>query len=278
MRVASLSDWLKSHDLERFIEVFEGNEVDLTTLRVLTDSDLKELGIPFGPRKRILSVLGEGKALNESAARAGTATGERRQLTVLFCDMVESTKLAYKFDPERQQIILRAYEEACTTCVNRYEGYVFRMLGDGVVAFFGFPLAHESEAERAVRAGLDSRFLLASPNIYNGLGVGTTQLYDKTVVYNRKRHGRFTLGGRTFDFRVKHSFPGKLTQEFLLVDLVNNLDQLAESKEEVLARVKERAMSYDRRRLQRAAHQYGSVRAKRFFSEVLKPAAPLAAG
>src|ERR1700730_3460853 len=155
MRAASLSEWLKSHDLERFIEVFEENEVDLTTLRVLTDSDLKELGIPFGPRKRILSVLGEGKAFNESAAQAGTATGERRQLTVLFCDMVGSAKLAYKFDPETQQIILRAYEEACTTCVNRYEGYVFRTLGDGVVAFFGFPLAHESEAERAIRAGLD---------------------------------------------------------------------------------------------------------------------------
>jgi class 3 adenylate cyclase/tetratricopeptide (TPR) repeat protein len=173
MRAASLSEWLKSHDLERFIEVFEENEVDLTTLRILTDSDLKELGIPFGPRKRILSVLGEGKARNEPAAQAGTATGERRQLTVLFCDMVESTKLAYKFDPERQQTILRAYEEACTTCVNRYEGYVFRMLGDGVVAFFGFPLAHESEAERAIRAGLDIVEAIARLNIK---GVGRLQV------------------------------------------------------------------------------------------------------
>jgi class 3 adenylate cyclase/predicted ATPase len=173
MRAASLSEWLKSHDLERFIEVFEENEVDLTTLRVLTDSDLKELGIPFGPRKRILSVLGEGKALNESAAQAATPTGERRQLTVLFCDMVESTKLAYKFDPEMQQIILRTYEEACTTCVNRYEGYVFRTLGDGVVAFFGFPLAHESEAERAIRAGLDIVEAIARLNIQ---GVGPLQV------------------------------------------------------------------------------------------------------
>jgi class 3 adenylate cyclase len=173
MRAASVSEWLKSHDLERFIEVFEENEVDLTTLRVLTDSDLKELGIPFGPRKRILSVRGEGKALNESAAQAATATGERRQLTVLFCDMVESTKLAYKFDPEMQQIILRAYEEACTTCVNRYEGYVFRTLGDGVVAFFGFPLAHESEAERAIRAGLDIVEAIARLNIK---GVGPLQV------------------------------------------------------------------------------------------------------
>src|SRR6266481_7109787 len=102
----------------------------------------------------------------------------------------------------------------------------------------------------------DRRFLLASPNAYNALGVGTTQLYDKTVVYNHKRHGPFTLGGRTFDFRVKPTFPKALSEEFLLVDLVNNVDQLAESKNEVLARVKERARSYDVHRLQRAARDY----------------------
>jgi hypothetical protein len=116
----------------------------------------------------------------------------------------------------------------------------------------------------------DRRFLLASPNAYNSLGVGTTQLYDKTVVYNHKRHGLFSLGGRTFDFRVKPAFPRALSAEFLLVDLVNNVDRLAESKNEVLARVKERASSYDVARLQRAARDYGNVRTRRFFSEALK--------
>jgi hypothetical protein len=115
----------------------------------------------------------------------------------------------------------------------------------------------------------DHRFLLASPNAYNGLGVGTTQLYDKTVVYNHKRHGLFSLGGRTFDFRVKPAFPKTLSGEFLLVDLVNNLDRLAESKNEVLGRVKERAASYDVPRLQRAARDYGNVRTKKFFAEAL---------
>jgi hypothetical protein len=115
----------------------------------------------------------------------------------------------------------------------------------------------------------DHRFLVASPNAYNSLGVGTTQLYDKTVVYNHKRHGRFALGGRTFDFRVKPSFPKKLTREFLLVDLVNNLDQLAESKAEVLARVKERAATYAKPRLRKAVRDYGSVRTKKFFDEAL---------
>lgn len=116
----------------------------------------------------------------------------------------------------------------------------------------------------------DSRFLLASPNAYNSLGVGTTQLYDKTVVYNHKRHGDFMLGGRKFDFRMKPSFPRSLSREFLLVDLVNNLDRLAESKHEVLARVKERAASYDTARLKRAARDYGNVRTRKFFDETLK--------
>jgi hypothetical protein len=121
----------------------------------------------------------------------------------------------------------------------------------------------------------DDRFLLASPNAYNRLGVGTTQLYDKTVVYNHKRHGNFSLGGRTFEFRVKPSFPKTLSKEFLLVDLVNNLDRLAESKKEVLARVRERAAASDMRRLQRTARHYGSVRTKKFFAQALAaPAAP----
>jgi len=115
----------------------------------------------------------------------------------------------------------------------------------------------------------DDRFLLASPNAYNSLGVGTTQLYDKTVVYNHKRHGNFALGGRKFDFRVKPSFPRTLSREFLLVDLVNNLDRLAESKKEVLARVKEHVASYDVPRLQRAAREYGNVRTKKFFAQTL---------
>ncbi len=116
----------------------------------------------------------------------------------------------------------------------------------------------------------DHRFLLASPNAYNRLGVGTTQLYDKTVVYNHKRHGNFSLGGRTFDFRVKPSFPKTLSREFLIVDLVNNLDRLAESRNEVLARVKERVSSCDVTRLEQAARDYGKMRTKRFFLQALR--------
>jgi hypothetical protein len=131
-----------------------------------------------------------------------------------------------------------------------------------------------AEDEKLVSAFLrDHRFLLASPNAYNSLGVGTTQLYDKTVVYNHKRHGNFSLGGRKFDFRVKPAFPRKLSPEFLLVDLVNNLDQLAESREEVLARVKKTAASYDTPRLRRAAREYGNMNTKKFF-QTLQATAP----
>jgi hypothetical protein len=89
-----------------------------------------------------------------------------------------------------------------------------------------------------------------------------TQLYDKTVVYNHKRHGHSSLGGRLFEFRAKPSFPKTLSKEFLLVDLVNNLNRLVESKEEVFARVTERATSYNVPRLQSVAHAYGNVLTK----------------
>jgi hypothetical protein len=132
-----------------------------------------------------------------------------------------------------------------------------------------------AEDDKLVKTFLrDDRFLLASPNAYNMLGVGTTQLYDKTVVYNHKRHGYFALGGRRFDFRMRPSFPRALSREFLLVDLVNNLDRLAESKHEVLARVRERVPSYDAPRLRRAAHDYGNVRTKKFFREALTAMEP----
>jgi hypothetical protein len=129
------------------------------------------------------------------------------------------------------------------------------------------PPADDTLVEAFLR---DKRFLLASPNAYNSLGVGTTQLYDQTVVYNHKRHGEFPLGGRKFSFRVKPHFPKSLTREFLLVDLVNNLDALAETKSEVLDRVKQRTATFDGPRLRRAVRDYGSVRTRKFFDQLLQ--------
>lgn len=112
----------------------------------------------------------------------------------------------------------------------------------------------------------DERFLLTSPNDYNKLGVGTTQLYNKLVVYNHKRHGDFKLGNRNFTFQRKPHFPEKVTTEFLLVDLVNNLDNLAEDQAAVLERVKEKAVHMNSESLKDAVMQYGSVKTKKLFS------------
>ena len=115
----------------------------------------------------------------------------------------------------------------------------------------------------------DSRFLLTSFNAYNTLGVGTTQLYNQKTVYNHKRHGDFNLGGKTFSFRVKPHFPSKVTQEFLLVDLLNNLDQLAEDPKEVVSKVRLRAKSMDPRKLKKSLQEYGSAKAKKLLEPIV---------
>lgn len=113
----------------------------------------------------------------------------------------------------------------------------------------------------------DDRFLVTSQNAYNSLGVGTTQLYNETVVYNHKRHGITKLGGRSFRFVRKAHFPRVPTVEFLLVDLVNNINALAEDRETLLNRVRERAKSLDRSAMRRAVRKFGGVRAKKVFAE-----------
>jgi hypothetical protein len=115
----------------------------------------------------------------------------------------------------------------------------------------------------------DDRFLVLSPNAYNSLGLGTTQLYNEPVVYNRKRHGRFELDGRIYDFRMRASFPSKPSEEFLLVDLLHNLGRLPEDRTSVLPRALERAEGMDRARLARAVRDYGSSRAERLLGPVL---------
>lgn len=115
----------------------------------------------------------------------------------------------------------------------------------------------------------DDRFLMVSPNAFNGVGVGTTQLYNEPVVYNRKRHGKFTLDGRIYDFRMRSSVPRRLSKEVLLVDLLHNLDRLPEDKSAVLPRALDRARQMDRSRLAKAVQDFGSARAQRLLAPVL---------
>lgn len=115
----------------------------------------------------------------------------------------------------------------------------------------------------------DNHFLLYSWHQYNALGLGLTQLYNRLVVLNRKRHGVFKLGNKEFDFRRSNrSFPSKLTTEFLLVDLVNNLNELAEDTSFVKERIRKSLSDFDRNKVLRMAKQYGKVGTKHFFEEI----------
>ncbi|MCK5491590.1 MAG: hypothetical protein KAJ14_00590 [Candidatus Omnitrophica bacterium] len=124
------------------------------------------------------------------------------------------------------------------------------------------------EDEKLVCAFLKSEnFLLTTPNLYNSLGVGTTQLYNKKIVYNHKRHGQFRLGGKVFDFRLKHEFPKDLSKEFLFVDLLNNLNELAEDREEVLQKVKEKVFENFDAQMKKTVNAYAGERTKTLFNQ-----------
>lgn len=115
----------------------------------------------------------------------------------------------------------------------------------------------------------DDRFLLTTSNAYNSLGVGTTQLYNETVVYNHKRHGIFKLGERSFRFVLKHHFPLDLSEEFLLVDLVDHINQLAEDRERVLNLVKQKAQLMNQKHLKNAVLNYGGVQARKMLNSIM---------
>jgi class 3 adenylate cyclase/predicted ATPase len=155
-----IGDWLASIRLERYRQTFLENGIDLDVVDDLTDVDLKELGLSLGDRKRFLRAAA---ALAHQSPPAATpppsvspihSEAERRQLTVMFCDLVGSTALSTRLDPEdlRQSIV--AYHSCATQIVGRYDGFVAKYMGDGVLVYFGYPQAHEEEAARAVRAGL----------------------------------------------------------------------------------------------------------------------------
>jgi class 3 adenylate cyclase len=153
--------WLRSLGLEQYETLFRENDIDAEVLSDLTDRDLEKIGVSLGHRKRLLRAV---EALPSPAPALPPAAiaiprvadvAERRQLTVMFCDLVGSTALSARLDPEDMREVIRAYQDACSGVVARYDGFVAKFMGDGVLAYFGFPRAHEEDAERAVRAGLD---------------------------------------------------------------------------------------------------------------------------
>jgi class 3 adenylate cyclase/predicted ATPase len=152
--VDQIADWLKKLDLGEYAQRFAENGIDFGVLPDLTDHDLEDLGVLLGHRRKILRAIG---ALTESKAVAVQPPphdAERRQLTVMFCDLVGSTALSRSLDVEDLHDVIGAYHGCCAEAIKHEGGFVARYMGDGVLAYFGYPHAHEDDAERAVRAGL----------------------------------------------------------------------------------------------------------------------------
>ena len=158
-----ISDWLEKLGMSEYAQRFAENRIDLAVLPDLTDQDLKDLGVVLGDRRKILRAIAD---LKSTATVAPNLTGEavivgrpqdvaeRRQVTVMFSDLVGSTALSARMDPEDLREIISAYQKCVAETVVRFGGFVAKYMGDGVLVYFGYPQAHEDDAERAVRAGL----------------------------------------------------------------------------------------------------------------------------
>ncbi len=159
----NIHQWLVDLDLEKYSDIFSENEITLDDVKDLGEADLSELGLPMGPRKRLLRAIQGllsrspelGGRMADPPPKRRRNTGERRLLTVMFCDLVGSTALSHQLDPEDLRDLINRYEDAVVNAVQDYDAHVAKFLGDGVLVYFGWPLAYEDQAERAVRAGLD---------------------------------------------------------------------------------------------------------------------------
>ena len=171
--MADVGAWLESLGLGRYADAFGDADLDFDVLADLTEADLAQLGISLGDRKRMMRAIAALKQAPPAGPTASTPAdaglaarpaaepsrpghdAERRQLTVMFCDMVGSTALAARLDPEDLHEVMRRYQETCAEVVARFEGHVGNYIGDGILAYFGYPKAHEDDALRAIRAALD---------------------------------------------------------------------------------------------------------------------------
>jgi class 3 adenylate cyclase len=161
--MSDLRDWLHKNKLEQYADAFEANDIDLDILSELTEHDLEKLGVSLGNRRRLVKAIG-GRRMGSECDTTPTPTGldlgvsseaERRQVTVLFCDLVGSTAISGAIDPELLGTLIRRHQDAAAGVIGRFGGFVAKFMGDSVLAYFGFPQAFEDAAERAVRAAID---------------------------------------------------------------------------------------------------------------------------
>jgi class 3 adenylate cyclase len=158
--VQEIAEWLEKLGMSEYAQRFAENGINVTALPHLTDQDLKDIGVLLGHRRIILAAIGQlaAPATPEPAAPIEPKphdAAERRQVTVMFCDLVGSTALSARMDPEDLREVISAYQKCVTETVRRFGGFVAKYMGDGVLIYFGYPQAHEDDAERAVRAGLE---------------------------------------------------------------------------------------------------------------------------
>jgi class 3 adenylate cyclase/tetratricopeptide (TPR) repeat protein len=151
--MTDLQCWLDSIRLGKYADAFVENDIGLDVLPELSESDLKDLGLSMGDRKRFLKAVAAPEGV-PAPSPSPPADAERRQLTVMFCDLVGSTALSEKLDPEDLREVIHAYQECCAGVIARFGGIIARYMGDGLLIYFGYPQAHEEDAERAIRAGL----------------------------------------------------------------------------------------------------------------------------
>ena len=181
--MSDIRQWLDQHALLHLADIFEREQIDLDAVPTLSEADLKDLGLPVGIRGKLRAAI---QALRDARPPSGTApqsealiprSAERRQLTVLFCDLVGSTALTQEFDPEPLRELMQAYQQTCRVVIDKYDGHVAQYLGDGLMIYFGWPKAHEDDAERAIRASLEIvdavKKVAATPTLEVRIGIAT---------------------------------------------------------------------------------------------------------
>src|SRR6516225_6542052 len=191
-----IADWLEKLGMSEYVQRFAENRIDFSVLRELTDQDLKDLGVVLGDRRKMLRAIADIDGIERNAAvvpakapaaarhtpvgsvpippaaplpisPAAEVCGERRYITVMFCDLVGSTSISAQLDAEEWRDLVGAYLDAACTAVREMGGHVAKKLGDGLMALFGYPVAQENDAERAARAALSNHRALAEINRKN---------------------------------------------------------------------------------------------------------------
>ena len=169
---ASLLDWLSLHGIPHLAEVLSTASVDLDILDALSESDLERLGLSLGDRKRLLRAVA-----SDLPRGTASASAERRMITVMFVDLVDFTAMSRALDPEDLRAATRSFQSVCADAVQQFDGSIAQYLGDGILAYFGYPRAHEDDAERAVRAAFNIIGRINGLLAGHGISDGCTSRY-----------------------------------------------------------------------------------------------------